>query len=171
MNFDWSEMTAAFTKGHAIMELNWPAAIPDIDKMLPSTDSSSRWSVVIPPTGTVPGKGTSMIGNWLLGIPLTSKHADQGAKFIMWLMDQQLRVANEGRPPTRKSVFDQLAKAKPYFADIQKALEQSTPRDRTEKWSQIEEAVSRAVTTYLVSPDTVDAVSGRLQSDLERILR
>lgn len=171
VNFDWSEMTAAFTNGRAVMELNWPAAIPDIEKALPASGQSTRWAVALPPKGASGGQGTSMIGNWLLGVPSASRNADEAAKFVLWLMDQQRRVANEGRPPTRKSVFADLAKSKPFFSEIQKALELSTPRDRTEKWSQIEEAISRAVTGYLVRPDNVESILKSLETDLGRVLQ
>jgi multiple sugar transport system substrate-binding protein len=170
VNFDWAEMTAAFTTGRAVMELNWPGSIPQIKEALPSTGAILRWSVSLPPREAGrSAPGTSMIGNWLLGIPRASKQADAAQASIIWLMDQQKRVADEGAPPTRKTVFAELAKSKPYFLQIQKALEQSTPRDRTEKWSQIEEAISRAVTSYLVRPTDVDPIMKRLESDMTRI--
>jgi len=171
INFDWSEMTAAFTNGRAVMELNWPAAIPDIQKALPPDGRADRWTVALPPKGSPDGQGTSMIGNWLLGIPRASANADEAKKFILCLMDHQKEVADEGRPPTRKSVFAALAQSKPFFNVIERALELSTPRDRTEKWSRIEEAISLAVTGYLVHPDDVDSILKALQVNLGRILQ
>jgi multiple sugar transport system substrate-binding protein len=170
INFDWSEMTAAFTNGRALMQLNWPAAIPDIENALKSGGRSGHWKIVLPPKGSSTAQGTSMIGNWLLAIPNSSKNATEAQKFVLWLMDQQGRVANEGRPPTRKSVFAALSQAKPYFEEIQRALELSTPRDRTEKWSQIEEAVSRAVNGYLVQAENIDTILKSIETDLNRIL-
>jgi multiple sugar transport system substrate-binding protein len=170
INFDWPEMTAAFTNGQAAMELNWPAAIPDlIDALGPY--EKGRWALFLPPSGKPGSQGTSMIGNWLLGVPAGSKNPAEAEKFIVWLMEQQAREANEGRPPTRVSVFDALAKTKPYFTEVKDALRASTARDRTEKWSQIEEAVSRAVTAYLVHPENVDSILKSLQADLNHILQ
>lgn len=171
INFDWPEMTAAFTNGRAVMELNWPAAIPDIQKALAAAQRPNAWEVRLPPRGSPNGNRTSMIGNWLLGIPRASRNAGEAEKFIVCLMDHQDQVASEGRPPTRKSVFAALAQSKPYFNDIEQALELSTPRDRTPKWSRIEDAVSRAVTSYLVRPDDMDSLVKGLEADLNRILR
>jgi multiple sugar transport system substrate-binding protein len=149
-NFDWSEMTAAFTRGQSLFELNWPAAIPTIETALKSQGGNAAWAVALPPGDA--GSGTSMIGNWLLGVPADSRNPKAAEALIIWLMEQQGRVASSGNPPTRTTVFAQLA-ATPgseYFAVIQKALATSTPRPRTERWAQIEDIVSRAVSGYLV---------------------
>jgi multiple sugar transport system substrate-binding protein len=171
INFDWSEMTAAFTNGQAVMELNWPAAIPQIEEALKGAGHGGDWVISLPPKGSNGGVGTSMIGNWLLGIPQGSQSSDAAAKFITCLLEHQEEVANEGRPPTRKSVFEKLAQSKPYFNEVWRALELSTARDRTDKWSRIEEAVSRAVTGYLVRPEDDGPILNTLKAELDRILR
>jgi multiple sugar transport system substrate-binding protein len=169
INFDFTEITAAFTQGAAAMELSWPAAIPEIEMNLPDTAAGPRWAVAPPPGKT--GPGTSMIGNWLLGIPLASRNQKAALDFILWLMDQQIRTADAGRPPTRKSVFDTISQTKPYFSTIRKALEGSTPRDRTPKWALIEDAVSRAVSTYLADPSRQDEVTNSLSDELNRLAK
>ncbi|SEO15176.1 multiple sugar transport system substrate-binding protein [Rhodospirillales bacterium URHD0017] len=171
INFDWPEMTSALVGGRALMQLNWPIAIPELIRPRPGS-APPKWTIALPPE--VKGSATpatSMIGNWLLGIPRASTQSEAAQGFLVWLLDQQERVADEGRSPTRQSVFDVLARKKPYFAEIRTALERSTPRDRTERWSQIEEAISRAVTGYLAQPSSDEVYSRRLTTELNRILQ
>jgi multiple sugar transport system substrate-binding protein len=169
-NFDWSEMTAAFSNGQAAMELNWPAAIPKVREVLGNPGPTGKWDLVTPP-GSEGREGTSMIGNWLVGIPGNSKAGIAAERYLVWLMDQQQNVAGDGNPPTRISVYNQLASksGSDYFTTIRKALELSTARDRTPKWSQIEVAVSRAVSEYIAgSTDERRAVTN-LRQELHRV--
>lgn len=168
-NFDWTEMTAAFTAGRSAIELNWPAAIPGIDDALGGEQFEKKWGIHLPPGGEGSAPGTSMIGNWLLAVPEDSNSPEEAEKFIYWLMDNQHVTANEGRPPTRRSVFDALARERPYFTIIREALELSTPRDRTPVWSQIEEALSNSVTGYLIEPDNFSSNFETLETRLSAI--
>ena len=169
INFDWTEMTAAFIHGTSAMELNWPAAISDIEKALPNDSNGSRWIISLPPG--LKTTGTSMIGDWLLAIPISSTKKQEAKDLILWLMDQQKAVANTGRPPTRKSVYNELALKSPYFKVIEEALESSTYRDRTKKWSLIEDAVSRSVSSYISDDATAEATAKKLKKDIGIILQ
>lgn len=171
-NFDWSEMTAAFTNGQAVFQLNWPAAISIIDKAILAQTGVRGWSVTLPP-GDKGMPGTSMIGNWLLSIPRSSKNVKTAQEFIIWILEQQGRVASSGNPPTRLSVFTELA-SKPgssYFAIIRDALENSTPRVRTERWAQIEDAVSRAVTGFIAGTLLEDDAVELIKSEIGKIIQ
>jgi len=169
-NFDWSEMTAAFTNGQAVFELNWPAAIPKIDSAIKSKKKYRKWGLSLPP-GNQGNTGTSMIGNWLLAIPRDSEKIELAEELIIWLMEQQGKVASSGNPPTRQSVFKQLAEepGKEYFSTILKALKLSTPRARTEKWTQIEDAVSRSVSGFLTGGLTIDKAVKMMESEINKI--
>jgi len=171
-NYDWSEMTSAFTNGFATMQLNWPAAIPVIDSAILSQTGHRGWSVAMPP-GMVGRPGTSMIGNWLVSVPKSSKHQKEAEEFIVWVMEQQERVASAGNPPTRISVLDKLAK-KPgseYFGVIREALENSTPRVRSEHWAQIEDAVSRCVSGFLSGQLQEDDAIRLLTAEIDRVFK
>lgn len=172
-NYDWTEMTQEFTNGRAVMELNWPAAIPVIDSGIKKNGGKSTdWAIALPPGG--PGTaGTSMIGNWLLGIPTNSSQSKDAEGFIIWLLNNQGTVATSGNPPTRISVFDEMAR-KPgseYFALIRQALEHSTARDRTPSWAQIEDAVSRGVSGYLSGSLNEQAAADLIAQDIAKLFQ
>ena len=170
-NYDWTEMTQEFTNGRVVMELNWPAAIPTIDSGIQKNGGkSSDWAIALPPGGPSTA-GTSMIGNWLLGIPTNSSQSKEAEAFIVWLLNNQGSVATSGNPPTRISVFDELAR-KPgseYFGLIRQALEHSTARDRTPKWAQIEDAVSRGVSGYLSGNLSEQAAADLIAQDIAKL--
>lgn len=171
INFDWSEMTAAYINGQAVFQLNWPAAIPMIEDAIPNSPDTTRWAVALPP-GMNGKPGTSMIGNWLLAIPEDSAHLEQAEQLIIWLMERQGSVAASGNPPTRISVFNTLAAepGKEYFEIIHRALEKSTPRVRSPKWDQIEESVSRSVSAYLVGDLTENEALDQLKVEIAKYL-
>jgi len=169
-NFDWSEMTAAFINGQSIFQLNWPAAISKIDSEIKTEKNSQAWGVALPP-GNKNEDGTSMIGNWLLAIPSDSKSKELSEELIVWVMEQQGRVANSGNPPTRKSVFKLLSSKSgfEYFDIILAALERSTPRARTEQWSKIEDAISRSVSKFLVDNLSEEIAADMIISDINSL--
>jgi multiple sugar transport system substrate-binding protein len=169
LNYDWTEMTASFIQGKSALELNWPAAVQNVDKEIPtSPDGSRKWGVALPPSGD--RRSTSMIGNWLLAVPASSQKQAAAFKFVLWLMDHQHDAAILGNPPTRKSVFEALYKSDPktffYYPVLEQALENSTSRPRTPRWSQIEDALSLQLTRYLSGQTTVETALDELNSAL-----
>jgi multiple sugar transport system substrate-binding protein len=171
INYDWSEMTLDFTKGRAAIELNWPAAIPTIDEGIQKSGGKPGWAIALPPGRDT--TGTSMIGNWLLAVPVNSSKPKESEQFVIWLMENQGLVASSGNPPTRNSIFSELAKKKgsEYFAVIQQALERSTPRDRTPLWAQIEDAVSRAVSGYLSGSLKEQDSANQLIGEIDKLFK
>jgi ABC-type glycerol-3-phosphate transport system substrate-binding protein len=172
LHFDLSEMNSAFATGRSMFQLNWPVAIPTIEGALGKGSYGSRWEVSLPPAGS--SKATSMIGNWLLAIPAWAPHPRQteAENFVVWALANQEKVANELSPPTRRSVFEKFAseRGKGYFATILKALEMSTPRDRDEHWSDVEAAVSSAVTDYLSNKLDAEQATKTLRTQLTAII-
>ena len=169
LNYDWQDMTAAFASGRVAFEINWPTAIPTLLKSVAEKDGKRVWSVALPPGDN--GPGTSMIGNWLLAVPknVPEKRAVEAEKLIIWMLENQVKVARIIDPPTRISVFNTLANAPgaDYFRVIREALERSTPRDRSPYWSQIENGISDAVSGYLVgtynAEQATDLLDGRIR--------
>lgn len=166
-SFDWSEMTAAFTSGRVAFELNWPAAVAVVDEAFGVSEGKARnWGVALPPAGAKGQAGTSMAGNWLLGIPEAAKAHEDSREFILWLFDHQRAAALEGNPPTRRSVYADLRASKDsarlfHYGTLEQALERSTPRPRTAKWAQVEEIISGKVSGVITDQLSIDdAVQG-----------
>lgn len=157
--YDWTEMTAAFTAGTAAMQLNWPAAVSTIDAEIPrGTDGERLWGVAMPPGGKGFPEGTSMAGNWLLGIPAASEKKEQALGYLLWLFDRQADAAAKGNPPTRASVYKELEGNPSYFhfGILHLALRQSTPRPRTPRWNAVEDVISQSVSGVITDRLTVE---------------
>ena len=170
-NYDWTEMTQEFINGRAVMELNWPAAIPIIDAGIQKAGGKSTdWAIALPP-GSSDNVGTSMIGNWLLGIPTNSAQSKEAEAFVIWLLNNQGTVATSGNPPTRMTVFDDMSRrpGSEYFGLIRQALEHSTARDRTPSWAQIEDAVSRGVSGCLSGSLNEQAAADQIAQDISKL--
>ena len=171
LNYDFPDMTAAFADGRVVFEINWPTAIPILQRSASGKDKNRVWSVSLPPGDT--GYGTSMIGNWLLAVPknVPAERAAAAEKLIIWMLENQEKVAGILDPPTRVTVFDKLA-AKPgaeYFRVIREALERSTPRDRSPYWSQLENGVSDAVSGYLAGTYSADQAFDFLNRKIKQL--
>ena len=171
LNYDWPDMTAAFASGRVAFEINWPTAIPMLLKSEADKTASRAWSVSLPPGDRSPG--TSMIGNWLLAIPsnLPEDRAAGAQNLVIWLLQNQGKVAGTVDPPTRISVFNQLASeaGAGYFLVIRDALSRSTPRDRSPSWSQIENGISDAVSGYLAGTYTAEKAADVLDARIQQL--
>lgn len=171
LNFDWAEMTAAFSRGDAALELNWPAAIKNLDNEIPKNAARGRvWGVSLPPTES---NATSMAGNWLLGIPRKSSNGDGARNALRLLLQNQREAVLLGNPPTRTSLFSELG-GRPelfYLPVLGQALAKSTPRPRTRKWSQVEDAVSVEVSRFLTENGSAIASANRLRAEIARIMQ
>jgi multiple sugar transport system substrate-binding protein len=174
INFDWTEMTVAFTKGDVAMELNWPAAVKTVDEAV-SRDASDvrKWGVSSPPGQN--GPGTSMAGNWLLAIPARCDKPDAALDFMLWLMGQQREAAHLGNPPTRRSVYSlpEFARDQRFFhyPILKSSLERATPRPRTPRWSTIEDILSQHVSRFLSTKASVSDATKNLDAELRAALK
>jgi len=185
VNFDWTEMTTEFINGNAAMQLNWPAAVPTVNDGIGGANPLGVWSVALAPGNAqqTPGSGqvtqsspgTSMIGNWLLAVPETSDDPNLSEDFIEFILDQQKLTVSAGTPPTLTETFDDFAAPNNpdlfHIPLVRDALELSTVRPRTEKWSQIELAISDAVTGYLIDDDgQEEQIANSLRNTVNGIL-
>lgn len=171
LNYDFQDMTAAFAEGRVAMEINWPTAIQILQKAAQAKQVTRPWNVTLPPGDR--GPGTSMIGNWLLGVPknIPASRAANAQQLVIWMLQNQEKVAGVVDPPTRTSIFTKLGSTPEtdYFLVIRDALARSTPRDRSPYWSQIETAVSDAVTGYLAGTSNSERAAESLDRALQRL--
>ena len=173
LSFDWTEMTVAFTNGTAAMELNWPFAAKQLDSSISkAADGSRRWGITLPPGSE--GVGTSMAGNWLLGIPSSAKNPEVANAFLLWLMENQKDAALAGNPPTRTSIYDDKELiAKPeffFFPVLKQALQRSTPRPRTDRWIRVEDILGRVVSDFLANNLDPKKVAADLQQQITAVM-
>lgn len=95
------------------------------------------------------GHGAGVIGNWLLGIPESSKQKELAKQFLDFVTDGRVMVelAKRGAPPTRNSVFDdhELCSKYPWYKAQKAALENARPRGPVPYWHEIEEKLGNLV--------------------------
>lgn len=170
-DFDWPEMTGAFSRGDCAMQLNWPAAIKNLDAEIPrGSDGKRQWTVSLPPNQA---RSTSMAGNWLLGVPQTSKNKKAAIETITLLLDRQREAVLLGCPPTRQSLFAELGGSDDlfYLPVLNQALSNSTARPRTPKWNQVEDAISIEVSSFLNDGQAATVAANKMQSAIAKIMQ
>ena len=140
--------------GASLSAIVWPNQNTLIDDLTRSS-VSGKIAVIPFPGGE---RQTSQLGNWLLGIPVTSAHKQTAFDFIVWATsrDTMLRLAETGLPPARESIFedDTLAEDFWWLPQTQLALENATWRPRTPEWNKVESILGN----YLVQ-----AVNGQME--------
>lgn len=169
VNYDWNEMTADFAAGRVAMELNWPIAIEGFVAKLGLPGEKGVWDILPPP-----GKdsaGTSMIGNWLLAIPKDSSNRVAAEQFVVWLMQNQHVVAGPDTPPTRKSIYKSFAENErlAYMSKVRDAIENSTARDRTERWGLVEDAFSVSAQNVLAGNGSPASSATEFKKKMEQL--
>ena len=140
--------------GASLTAIIWPNQNTLIDDLTQSS-VSGKIAVIPFPGGE---RQTSQLGNWLLGIPVTSSHKQAAFDFIVWATSRNTmyKLAETGLPPTRESIFEDDALAKDFWwlPATQYALENATWRPRTPEWNKVESILGN----YLVQ-----AVNGQME--------
>ena len=124
--------------GASLTAIVWPNQNTLIDDL--SKSSVSGKIAVIPFPGGE--RQTSQLGNWLLGIPVTSSNKQTAFDFIVWATshDTMFKLAQTGLPPTRESIFEDEALAEDFWwlPQTHLALQHATWRPRTPEWNKVE---------------------------------
>ena len=102
---DAADRSRLMAIGQAYQSTVWPGEVTGIVE-------NSKVSKVIGKVGYIPmpagpsGKGSGMMGNWLLAIPKASKNGQAGADFIAWVTSAavQRTYAETGGIPSRKNL-------------------------------------------------------------------
>jgi multiple sugar transport system substrate-binding protein len=170
VSFNADEVNAYLLQGRAGMSINWPA-------WLPAMDDPDRSRVIHKIAyAPMPGervKGRSAMGNWLLGIPAGSKNPDAAFAFIHWATQpaQMRRAAEQGNPPTRRSVFRDAGLMRRFRAfPVQlQALEEGRPRPRDPDWNEIENVFGIYVSKANSGSISVSEALARSQAEIAAI--
>lgn len=139
--FDSDQIATALTQGTTAMTIAWPSWVAKVDNEENSKVVGKIEFAAVP--GAVKDSA-AMIGNWLLGVPKTSKNADASVDFLKWVTgkDAEKKMALAGGGvPTRKSLYqdEELVAKYRHFPSQLDALEHSVARPRTPLWSKIED--------------------------------
>lgn len=161
-SYNTSELGLEFVSGRALCSYMWPG---DLSKDLenPETSKSAgKLTWMVPPTGLAgqQGDGKTLLGIWLMSIPVYSKNQQEAYDFVSWFSapEQAKEYAKLGGMSVRKSVLTDptLSAQYPWYTAQAGAFEQSMWRTRTPKYFQMEEIFG----TYLNQ-----AIAGQITGD------
>ena len=171
--FDSDQIATALTQGQIAMTIAWPSWVSQVDNPQSSKVVGKIEFLAVPGQTK---DSAAMIGNWLLGIPKTSRNKDQAVEFAKWVISPEAQKAMAlmgGGAPTRKSLYndpDLTAKYRHYPAQLS-ALEHSVARPRTPYWSQIEDVWGLYLSQILVGQIGVREGLDKANKEIEKILR
>jgi multiple sugar transport system substrate-binding protein len=116
-NYDAAERSREMAAGRTTQIITWPAEAADFMENPEVSKVIGKVTYVAPPKG--PKGSFPFLGNWMLGIPVSSNNKDAAYAFLTWATsaDVQKEYAKAGGIPMRKSVFTdpELGKQFPYF--------------------------------------------------------
>lgn len=169
-NYEKSDLVNSVIAGDASMSLGWPSWYIARENSqagyapIPSQEKSSSKSY---PTG--------MIGNWMMGIPAHSQNKKLAAKFLTFITASatQKKMALHGGVPTRSSVYldKTLSERYKHFPTQLKALENSVARERTAKWSQIENALGAELSAVVSKGKKINEALQAASQQIEEIMK
>lgn len=124
-NYDSAERAREMAAGRAAQIITWPAEAADF---MENPEVSKVMGEVIytsPPEG--PEGSFPFLGNWMLGIPVSSNNKEAAYDFLTWATSAEVQkeYAKAGGIPVRKSVFTdpELVEQFPYFPAAAEAYE------------------------------------------------
>lgn len=170
-NFNADQVANHMLQGSAAMTISWPAWVGTMEDPSQSRVAGKMGYSLMPGADR---PGSSVIGNWLLGVPKNSARKELAFEFVKWITDadQQKRNAlDAGNPPTRLSVFKdaELLKKYPHYPVQLQALLASQPRPRRSDWMEIENSygiyLSQALSGVL-SPEEALAKAQRAVAEI-----
>jgi multiple sugar transport system substrate-binding protein len=170
---DSEELMNAMTTRTAAAAVFWPIFISRFeDPKASQVVGQVKYSAM--PSETAVGK--SMIGNWLLGISVSSTHKKEAFDFITWVTsrEQIRKSAERGNSPVRVSVFqDPELIAKPefrHFPVLLQALNNSEPRPRQPRWPEIVQEIGTELSAALTSAKTPEQALNDANAKMDAIV-
>jgi multiple sugar transport system substrate-binding protein len=166
-------MATALTQGTAAMMIAWPSWVAKVDN---AETSKVAGKINFAPVPIQVSDSSAVIGNWLLGVPKTSKNKDQAVDFLKWVTGQKAQKEMAllgGGGPTRTSLYQdqELIEEYRHFPAQLDALQHSVARPRTPAWSQIEDTwglyLSQIVSGDIGIQEGLDKANKEIENLLE----
>lgn len=169
-NYEKNDIVSSVVDGKAAMSLGWPSWY------ISGKASTAGYA-------KIPGKAkkdsaenpAGMIGNWLMGIPANTQHAELAMKLLTYLTsaDTQKAAASSGAVPTRISVFNDqaLSKEYPFYATLLEATQASRERPRTPRWGDIENVFGIELSNAISGIKTVDEALKDAKAAIEDVMK
>jgi len=172
---DAADRSKLMATGKAYQSTVWPGEITGIVEDPTVSQVKGKVAYIPIPKGAS-GKGTGMMGNWLLGIPKGSKNGSAAADFIKWMLktDKMRNYVAQGGIPIRKSILNDssLASANPYFAALAQSFD-GVPnwRPRTDQWNAVETIYGTQMNATVAGQITPAAAMQKAAADIRTLMK
>jgi multiple sugar transport system substrate-binding protein len=172
---DAADRSKLMATGKAYQSTVWPGEITGIVEDPTVSQVKGKVAYIPIPKGAS-GKGTGMMGNWLLGIPKGSKKGSAAADFIKWMLkpDKMRNYVAQGGIPIRKSILNDssLASANPYFAALAQSFD-GVPnwRPRTDQWNAVETIYGTQMNATVAGQITPQLAMQKAATDIRALMK
>ena len=172
--YDEEAARGIFQSGNAMFMRNWPYAWA----LAQSADSKVKGMIGVAPLPAGPGGSpAATLGGWQLGVSMYSKNQAAAISLVEYLTgpaEQKIRAIEGSYNPTITSLYkDQdVLKANPFFGSLLSVFTNAVARPSgptKDKYNQVSQAFSTAVTNVLNKKMDGTAAVAQLQTDLARI--
>jgi multiple sugar transport system substrate-binding protein len=174
-SYNTSELGLEFVSGRALSGYMWPGDLSADLENKELSKSAGKLTWMLPPTGIDGQKGKTLLGIWLMSVPVYSENQQEAYDFINWFSaaKQSLEYANLGGMSVRKSVLlDPTLSAKnPWYAAQAEAFAQGVWRTRTPKYFQMEEIFGTYLNKALAGQISGDEVVESSAKEIRAVLK
>ncbi|WP_161883503.1 ABC transporter substrate-binding protein [Deinococcus alpinitundrae] len=168
------EARGIFQSGNAAFMRNWPYAW----SLGQGEDSKVKGNIGVAPLPAGPGGSpAASLGGWQLGVSKYSKNQAAAISLVRYLSgpaEQKIRAIEGSYNPTLPALYQDkdVLKANPFFGSLYNVFTAAVPRPSgptKDKYNQVSQAFSTAVSDVLNKKLTGSAAVAQLQTDLGRI--
>ena len=174
-NYDAAERAREVATGRAAQGFIWPAEITDIVENPSVSKVMGKMGYTLAPAGPG-GKHAPLMGNWLLGIPKSSKNQRWAYEFILWATSAAMQkpYALGGGIPFRKSVLEDadMNKRFPFFKAMAESLAAPAEwRPRSQEWFAVEAILGTHVNAALAGLESPSDAIAKSASEIEKQMK
>lgn len=165
------EVRAAFQRGDALFERNWPYAWP----LHQDADSPVRGTTGI---ALLPhfqgGKSIATLGGWHVGISAFSQNKPMGWEFVKFLLSypvQKELALRLGWNPGRRDLYrdSEVLARMPHLTRLQHVFETAVPRPTIPYYAQLSEILQRHLNAVLADKATPQNALEAAQAEAQRL--
>ena len=174
-NYDAAERAREVATGRAAQGFIWPAEITDIVENPSVSKVMGKMGYALAPAGPG-GKHAPLMGNWLLGIPKSSKNQRWAYEFILWATSAAMQkpYALGGGIPFRKSVLEDadMNKRFPFFKAMADSLAAPAEwRPRSQEWFAVEAILGTHVNAALAGLESPSDAIAKSATEIEKQMK
>jgi trehalose transport system substrate-binding protein len=163
---DWNTTNAFLATESVYLARNWPFGIQLL------VQEAGKAEIQAYHGWRGPVREAHVLGGEVIGIPKGARHRELAIALMRYLMSkpvQETLVSNLAWPSFRSDAYGTVASwQEPYFAAVQKALQQAQPRPQVGYWAQVDRAVTGAFREIVYESRPVQNTLDRYHRELQQ---